>query len=625
MANLYMRKASKRVSAKTRYKVEKKVRQHKKKVKKLERKNGSKKMKKDPGIPNSLPFKESVLKEAQERKQRLEEEQEKKKQKRKKDRARNLAKKRNLEGMLKDAQKRGGEFEKKKTVTEDNGKASGKAVETSLKAFYKEFRKVVDVADVVLEVLDARDPLGSRCAEMEEAIISSGANKRLVLVLNKIDLVPRENVEAWLTHLRNEFPTVAFKASTQTQAENLSQKKVTSLATVSGDLLKSSHCIGADILMKLLGNYCRSRDIKTAIRVGVVGFPNTGKSSIINSLKRCKACNVGSQPGITRAMQEVHLDKYINLLDSPGVVMATGASDMSVILRNCVKLESLADPVGPVEAILKRCSKEQLMIHYRVPDYSNVNDFLALLAKRFGKLKKGGIPDVGKAAKTVLHDWTCGRITYYTQPPEQHTLPTHISAEFVTKMGKEFCLDDLLSQEQKNLQGLETRSHKHMLVDSLGAAKVIMSESDLEALDTKIDSEEEEEEDYEFDDDEDEENMEGSDLEKDEEEDEDDMMNQMTVSIDAKKKGGRTPKKGQGSVEMKTVGGSAEKHKLKVKAKRSKGDRKAAQEKLNNGLLQLNKQRKQDFKKMKKQRKRADKVAGDLSTAMTEAFSIGMD
>lgn len=619
MANLYMRKASKRQSARHRYKVEKKVRQHKKKVKKMEKKNGSKKLKKDPGIPNSLPFKESILKEAQERKQRLEEEQQKRKQKRKKDKERNLAKKRNLEGILKDAQKRGGEFEKKKTATTD-GKASGRGVETSLKAFYKEFRKVVDAADVVLEVLDARDPLGSRCAQMEEAIISSGANKRLVLVLNKIDLVPRENVEAWLTHLRNEFPTVAFKASTQTQTDNLSQKKVT-LATVSDDVLKSSHCIGAEILMKLLGNYCRSKDIKTAIRVGVVGFPNTGKSSIINSLKRCKACNVGSQPGITRAMQEVQLDKHIKLLDSPGVVMATGASDMSVILRNCVKLETLEDPVGPVEAILKRCSKEQLMLHYRVPDYSNTNDFLALLAKRFGKLKKGGIPDVGKAAKTVLHDWTCGRITYYTQPPEQHSLPTHVSAAFVTEMGKEFCLDDILDQEKKSLQGLESRNHKHMLVDSLGAAKVVMSEADLEALDTQM-KDEDEQEDFEFDEEE-EEDMEDSDL-GDEEEDEEDMMKQMTVSMDSKKKN-KTPKKGQGSEPKKVVSGSAEKHKLKVKAKKSKGDKKEAQEKLNNGLLQLNKQRKQDFKKMKKQRKRADKVAGELSTAMSDAFSFGMN
>ena len=73
-----------------------------------------------------------------------------------------------------------------------------------------------------------------------------------------------------------------------------------SLSKANEDLLQSSHCLGADILMKLLGNYCRNKDVKTVIRVGVVGFPNTGKSSIINSLKRSKTCNVGSTPGVTR-------------------------------------------------------------------------------------------------------------------------------------------------------------------------------------------------------------------------------------------------------------------------------------------------------------------------------------
>ena len=51
--------------------------------------------------------------------------------------------------------------------------------------------QVVEAADVVLEVLDARDPLGSRCPQVEQAVISAGADKRLVLVLNKVDLVPK--------------------------------------------------------------------------------------------------------------------------------------------------------------------------------------------------------------------------------------------------------------------------------------------------------------------------------------------------------------------------------------------------------------------------------------------------
>merc|ERR1719361_1729183 len=101
-----------------------------------------------------------------------------------------------------------------------------RSTENSRKTFYKEFSKVVESADVVLEVLDARDPLGSRCVEMEDAIRASNGAKKLILVLNKIDLVPKENVEAWLKHLRMELPTVAFKASTQEQRDNLSQARM---------------------------------------------------------------------------------------------------------------------------------------------------------------------------------------------------------------------------------------------------------------------------------------------------------------------------------------------------------------------------------------------------------------
>ena len=79
----------------------------------------------------------------------------------------------------------------------------------SRRAFYKEFVRVVEASDVVLHVLDARDPVACRCADVERFVLRANPNKRVVLVLNKVDLVPRDAVEAWLKYLREELPTVA--------------------------------------------------------------------------------------------------------------------------------------------------------------------------------------------------------------------------------------------------------------------------------------------------------------------------------------------------------------------------------------------------------------------------------
>lgn len=77
-------------------------------------------------------------------------------------------------------------------------------------------------------------------------------------------------------------------------------------------------------------------------------MPNVGKSSLINSLKRSHVAKAGSTPGLTRAIQEVHLDKNINLLDCPGVVLLpSGQSDASIALRNCKRIEKLDDPITP--------------------------------------------------------------------------------------------------------------------------------------------------------------------------------------------------------------------------------------------------------------------------------------
>ena len=106
-------------------------------------------------------------------------------------------------------------------------------------------------------------------------------------------------------------------------------------------MANQAKALGTDNLMNVLKNYARidGANAKQTIYVGVVGFPNVGKSSLINSLKRTRAVATGNTPGVTKSMQEVQLDKNIMLLDSPGVVLSTKEQSDSLILRQAVKIE----------------------------------------------------------------------------------------------------------------------------------------------------------------------------------------------------------------------------------------------------------------------------------------------
>ncbi|XP_038668488.1 guanine nucleotide-binding protein-like 3 isoform X2 [Scyliorhinus canicula] len=318
---------------------------------------------------------------------------------------------------------------------------------TPRKSLCSELNKVLDAADVVLEVVDARDPLGCRCPQVEQTVLQSEGKKQLILVMNKIDLVPKENAEKWLKYLENEFPVVFFKSSTKLQDRIMEQKKISKLNT-SIEISHSNTCAGDESLLNLLGSYCKKQDVKS-IKVGVVGFPNVGKSSIINSLKKMRACNVGQVRGLTKSMQEVHIDKQIKVLDSPGIIASSSNSAVALSLRNIVDIEALENPTSVAELILRNCNKQQVMLQYNVPDFKTSLEFLTLLARKRSMLKKGGIPDVERAARLILYDWTGAKVSYHTPPPE---LPICITANIVEESNKGFNTGELTKGNENTLK-----------------------------------------------------------------------------------------------------------------------------------------------------------------------------
>ncbi|OMJ68927.1 hypothetical protein SteCoe_33492 [Stentor coeruleus] len=294
---------------------------------------------------------------------------------------------------------------------------SNNYMDSSRKSYFKELLKVIESADIILEVLDARDPQGYRCQEIENKVLSYG-NKRLIIVLNKIDLIPGNIATAWYNLITANFPCVLFRSNTQEQNNHLSSASFykTSMGTsFSQSMLDGNKALGIEALMGIIKNYMRSGDIKKAVTVGVVGYPNVGKSSVINSLRRSKAVGVSSTPGFTKCIQEVEIESNIKILDCPGIVFDT-SFDPDMVLRNVVKIDMVDDFLRPVQRILEKVSREKMQTLYGIEEFTDVSNFLGNLARKRGKLKKGGIADLDAAGKIVLNDWVAGKIEYYVPP-----------------------------------------------------------------------------------------------------------------------------------------------------------------------------------------------------------------
>ncbi|KAI0285084.1 hypothetical protein BGY98DRAFT_1093202 [Russula aff. rugulosa BPL654] len=457
------KKTSKRGTTARRAKIKHKVSDSRKKSKKAAKRDPTWKSKKpkDPGIPNNFPYKDQILAEiAEERRQAAEakaQRKEEKKQLRAQQKVALDAGKDGSHGQDSD------DAEERRTVStgcdtrwvheeliqvDDEGApatdgSSGYAPATTtetngapllLNPDLPHLAAVLDKADVVIEVLDARDPLSYRSRALE-ARVASKEGQKLLLVLNKIDACAREPTAAWAAHLRLEHPTLLSRA-----ASSFLPSPVAHDPTKGKGKRKepSDDAWGLEAVSHLLRHWAQEKTGEGPLHVAVVGLTNSGKSAFLNSLARKSILDVytpsssTNNPTTTPHALEVTLELdgvSILFIDTPGLAWLRSEEvppeekerrrGQDVLLRNKGRIDRLKDPLPAVSYIVSRADTEDLMVFYSLPAFAkgDVDAFLMGVARAQGLIKKGGKLDLAAAARIVLRDWSTGKLSRYAVPP----------------------------------------------------------------------------------------------------------------------------------------------------------------------------------------------------------------
>merc|ERR1711902_365763 len=182
---------------------------------------------------------------------------------------------------------------------------------------------------------------GTRSAMVEDYLKKEKQHKHLMFVLNKVDLVPTWVTQKWVAILSQEFPTIAFHASL-------------------------NHPFGKGALINLFRQLSKLHSNSKQISVGFIGYPNVGKSSVINAIRAKKVCKVAPLAGETKVWQYITLMRKIYLIDCPGVVYNPAESDEEKVLKGVVRVELVENPGDYIPAVLAKVKPEYMARTYKI-------------------------------------------------------------------------------------------------------------------------------------------------------------------------------------------------------------------------------------------------------------------
>ncbi|SPO21499.1 related to nuclear GTPase [Ustilago trichophora] len=517
------KRASKRLKLAQREKVKKKVKEHRRKTRRDERRSTQwkSKAKKDPGIPNSFPYKEQLLNEI-ETKRRIQEEE---KLARK---AEKLAE-RNGEHVAEQAE--ASDVEAAEDDDEDDEDDILDDIPLTAPLYRGTLSELLasDEIKTIVLALDARDPQSFRSPWLE-AEVSNSKNKKLALALSRADMVPLETVAAWSAYLSSTTGLAVFPISSPSDqlAENT----------------------GAEELVEQL-------DLKGVKKgdVAVVGLAHSGRSTVADAILNA----IGVPEDEDTEDQDNETSDWPAVLDTPALVPlksseAAQESDdeddqddededeegddehkfmarmelksMQTLMRNQGHVQRIKEPLPLTWALLSRVSHpEDLMLIYNVPAFgsfqvdkasladeeldaeekkkikaasrrqkvhADTQEFLIALARATGRMKKRNIPDEIGASRVILRDWSHQMLGYYTQAPKLEAEAQKTSEQIKQRVSKTMPLVLARKEWRKKFQARELRLKPISLL--LGREALVLEQVEMLPPPPEEDSEEDEDE-----------------------------------------------------------------------------------------------------------------------------------
>jgi nuclear GTP-binding protein len=253
-----------------------------------------------------------------------------------------------------------------------------------------EIFKTLVSSDIICLVLDVRDPIGTWSHILNDKTLSS--KKKLIVILNKVDLVPSWIISKWLKIFSKKFSVVAFHSNIK-------------------------HSFGKNVLLKIIKNIKKENFSKKTVTIGVMGYPNVGKSAFINTIRKKIVTKSSSIPGHTKVWQIIKLSKEIFLIDSPGIIFKKSFNHNLSVFRGQQMFNEKKKEHGIFISLIKKIIgiqiEKKIFSHLKTKRITPFN----YEHKRIDKIKKKGKIDNVERKMKFVSDFLSGNIPWYSPCP----------------------------------------------------------------------------------------------------------------------------------------------------------------------------------------------------------------